>query len=119
MSRYETIGGGGLTRVPPPGVPDVIVCEPAGRNLSCQDLNGDANAAVGSGIYTAVPQRNWRPAPPQRPDNSWALEVAILGHPPTAAEYRLIADLVMSAASSPSTTTSEHAQQVPARPQSR
>ncbi len=41
----------------PADVPAVIVCEPADRNLSCQDLNGDQNAAVGSGIYTAVPDR--------------------------------------------------------------
>ena len=118
MFRYETLGTD-PSRIPPPGVPAVIVCVPAGHGLSCKDLNGDANAAIGSGIYTAVPQRNWRPAPPQRPDNSWALEVAILGHPPTATEYRLIADLVMGSGSTSSGTNSGHVQRVPAPPQSR
>lgn len=101
-------------RASPPGVVAVIVCEPGGRNLSCRDLNGDANAAVGSGIYTAVPDPNWRPAPPQQPDTGWALEVAILGGPPSAAEIRLEEDLLMAATSSSSTTTTGHAQRVPA-----
>lgn len=111
MSRYQQLGGG-LSRVPPSGVLDVIVCEPAGRNLSCQDLNGDANAAVGSGIYTAVPQPGWRPAPPQQPDNGWALEVAILGGPPSAAELRFEEDIVMAATPSPGTTSTGHARRV-------
>jgi hypothetical protein len=117
MFRYATVSAGQST-VPPAGVPDVVVCVPADRDLSCQDLNGDANAAVGSGIYVAVPERNWRPAPPQKPDKSWALEVAILGHPPTAAEVRLEEDLLMAATTS-STTTSGQAQRVPPPPQSR
>lgn len=118
MARYQQLGSS-MSRVPPPGVPAVIVCEPADRNLSCQDLNGDQNAAVGSGIYTAVPEPGWRPAPPQQPDPGWALEVAILGHPPTAAEIRLEEDLLMAATSSSSTTTTGHAQRVPAPTQSR
>lgn len=117
MSRYQQLGGG-LSRIPPSGVLDVIVCEPGGRNLSCQDLNGDANAAVGSGIYTAVPQPDWRPAPPQQPDNGWALEVAILGRQPTAAELRFEEDVVMAATTSSSTTTTAHAQRVPEASQS-
>jgi hypothetical protein len=117
MARYQQLGTS-MSRVPPAGVPAVIVCEPADRNLSCQDLNGDQNAAVGSGIYTAVPEPGWRPAPQQQPDPGWALEVAILGHPPTAAELRLEEDLLMAATESSSTTTTGHAQRVPARPQS-
>lgn len=117
MFRYQQLGVG-LTRVPPAGVLAVIVCEPAGRNLSCQDLNGDANAAVGSGIYLAVPEPNWRAAPPQQPDNGWALEVAILGGPPSAADIRLEEDLLMAATTS-SAATSGQAQRVPPPPQSR
>jgi hypothetical protein len=118
MARYQQLGTS-MSRVPPAGVPAVIVCEPADRNLSCEDLNGDQNAAVGSGIYTAVPEPGWRPAPKQQPDPGWALEVAILGHPPTAAELRLEEDLLMAATESSSTTTTGHAQRVPAGPQSR
>lgn len=118
MARYQQLGTS-MSRVPPPGVPAVIVCEPADRNLSCQDLNGDQNAAVGSGIYTAVPEPGWRPAPPQQPDPGWALEVAILGHPPTAAEIRLEEDLLMAATSSSSTTTTGNPQRVPPPTQSR
>lgn len=64
--RYGTISGGlGFAghRVPPPGVPAFIVCDYAGSGLSCRDLNGDGNAAVGSGIYMAIPNRSWRAAP--------------------------------------------------------
>ncbi len=117
MARYQQLGTS-MSRVPPPGVPAVIVCEPADRNLSCQDLNGDQNAAVGSGIYTAVPEPGWRPAPPQQPDPGWALEVAILGHPPTGAELRLEEDLLMAGNESSSTQTTKQAQRVPAPTQS-
>lgn len=105
LFQYGTLSTS-LTRVPPAGVPVLIVCEPAGRALSCQDLNGDANADVGSGIYQAVQAPDWRPAPPQQPDNTWPLEVAILGHPPTAAELRVMADLVRAGTASSSTSTS-------------
>jgi len=118
MTRYQQLGTS-MSRVPPPGVPAVIVCEPADQNLSCQDLNGDQNAAVGSGIYTAVPEPGWRPAPPQQPDPGWALEIAILGHPPTAAELRLEQDLLMAANASSSTQTLTQARRVPAPTRSR
>lgn len=63
-SRYATISGGetrdGLTHVPPSGIPSTIVCEPARRGLSCQNLNGDERAPVGAGIYSAIPTRAWR-----------------------------------------------------------
>ncbi len=54
LLNYGTLSVG-ESRVPPSGVPALVVCVPAGRDLSCQDLNGDANAAVGSGIYMAEP----------------------------------------------------------------
>jgi hypothetical protein len=116
MFRYGTLSAG-LTRVPPRGVPALIVCEPAGRALSCQDLNGDANAAVGSGIYEALPAPDWRPAPPQRPDNSWALVVSILGHQPTQAELRVFFDMAMTATSS-TRATSGQARRAPPPPKS-
>ncbi len=99
MMRFGTFSTsfgptGTRARVPPAGVPSLLVCEPAGASLRCRDMNGDDSAAVGSGIYAALPAPDWRPAPPQRPDSTWDLEVAILGHPPTAAELRFEADLV-------------------------
>jgi hypothetical protein len=87
-------GGGGSGRVPPVGVPSLLVCQTAGSALSCRDLNGDDSAPVGGGIYAAVPAPDWRPAPPHQPDSTWDLEVAILGHAPTAAELRFEMDLV-------------------------
>jgi hypothetical protein len=87
---------------PPVGVPSLAVCEPAGRLLRCRDLNGDSAAAVGSGIYQAVPDADWRPAPAHQPDPSAQLEVAILGHPPTAPEERFLIDLLRSAATTAS-----------------
>ncbi len=85
---------GTRARVPPAGVPSLLICESAGIGLRCRDMNGDDSAAVGSGIYVAVPAPNWRPAPPQQPDSGWQVEVAILGHAPTAAELRFEIDLV-------------------------
>ncbi|HET6866806.1 MAG TPA: hypothetical protein VFH80_12885 [Solirubrobacteraceae bacterium] len=97
MSHFGTyISGaaGGSQRVPPVGVPSLLVCQTAGRALSCRDLNGDDSAPVGGGIYAAVPAPDWRPAPPHQSDSTWDLEVAILGHAPTAAELRFEMDLV-------------------------
>jgi hypothetical protein len=85
---------GTQARVPPAGVPSLVICESAGAALRCRDMNGDDSAAVGSGIYAAQPAPNWRPAPPHRPDPGYQLEVAILGHPPTAAELRFEIDLL-------------------------
>lgn len=84
----------GRPRVPPSGVPALLVCEPAGPALSCRDMNGDDSAPVGGGIYQALPAPDWRPAPPQQSDDTSQLEVTILGHPPTAAEQRLLIDLL-------------------------
>jgi hypothetical protein len=84
---------GSRARVPPAGVPSLLVCESAGSALRCRDMNGDDSAAIGSGIYVAAPAPDWRPAPPQKPDSSGDLDLA-LGHPPTAAELRFMVDLV-------------------------
>lgn len=109
MFRYSTLSTG-MSRVPPPGVPALVVCEPAGNDLSCRDLNGDGDAAIGSGIYEAEPAPDWRSAPPQQPDSSWALIDAILGHPPTKAEIRFIIDVLATG-----TTSSSGAQEKPTR----
>lgn len=90
---------------PPPGVPSLLICEPAGAVLRCGDMNGDGAAAIGSGIYQALPAPDWRPAPPQQPDPGWQLEVAILGHPPTAAEQRLLIDLLSYGTTSSSSSS--------------
>jgi hypothetical protein len=91
---------------PPAGVPSLLICEPAGALLRCRDMNGDDAAAIGSGIYQALPAPDWRPAPPQQPDPGWQLEVAILGHPPTAAEQRFLIDLLRYGTTSSSSSSS-------------
>jgi hypothetical protein len=92
--RYATFGGAGetrdgLTQVPPPGIPSTIVCEPAARGLSCQDLNGDEHAPVGAGIYGAIPTRSWR-YERVPPENS-SLPPGITF---TRAEYRVLIDML-------------------------
>jgi hypothetical protein len=91
--QYGTYGGGGetrngLTRVPPPGQPATLVCTDAGPELSCQDLNGDAAAPVGAGVYGATPGPGWRTVRSPR---------YIGGLPPTVhftrAEYQVLIDL--------------------------
>jgi hypothetical protein len=96
LAHFGTYTGGVDSggRVPPVGVPSLLVCQSAGTALHCRDMNGDDSAPVGGGIYAAVPAPDWRPAPPRQPDPGWALEVAILGHPPTAAELRFEMDIV-------------------------
>ena len=61
-AHYATIGGAS-NRVPPPGVPEFLVCQDSGSTLSCQNLNGDTHAPVGAGIYGADPARDWGPGP--------------------------------------------------------
>jgi hypothetical protein len=114
MLRFGTLStsltsASGRPVAPPPGVPALIVCEPDGSTLGCRDLNGDDHAAIGSGIYQALPSAGWLPAPPHQPDPGWELEVAILGRPPTPAELRFMTDLLRV------TTTSSGA--TPSRPQ--
>jgi hypothetical protein len=113
MMRFGTfsagLGSGGSSRVPPVGVPSLLVCQTAGRALSCRDLNGDDSAPVGGGIYAAVPAPDWRPTPPQQPDSTWDLAVAILGHAPTAAELRFEIDIARyGTTSSSSSSTGPH-----------
>ena len=88
-SRYGTYGTGGPgQRVPPRGIPELVVCEQLGSGLSCQNLNGDEHAPIGAGVYGAMSAPDWVPAPPQRPD---------YGLPPgihfTRAEYQILIDL--------------------------
>ena len=92
--QYGTYGSGaetknGGTLVPPVGQPATLVCTEAGRGLSCQDLNGDADAPVGAGVYSAVPGPHWRTVRTPR---------YIGGLPPgvhfTPAEEQVLIDLV-------------------------
>jgi hypothetical protein len=92
--QYGTYGSGGetkngKTRVPPVGQSATLVCTDAGRGLSCEDLNGDATAPVGAGVYSAVPGPGWRTVRTPR---------YIGGLPPgvqfTHAEEQVLVDLV-------------------------
>jgi hypothetical protein len=98
---------GTQARVPPAGVPSLLICESAGTTLRCRDMNGDDSAAIGSGIYAAQPAPDWRPAPAQQPDPGWQVEVAILGHAPTAAELRFEIDLVKYGTTSSSASSAQ------------
>jgi hypothetical protein len=89
-SRYGTYGSGssnshGQNLVPPPGQPNVLVCQNAGHGLSCRDLNGP----IGAGVYAAEPGPGWRVAPPQTQPG---------GLPPgihfTRAEYQVLIDML-------------------------
>ena len=104
-SRFGTYGGGGdigngRTLVPPAGVPEFLVCENGGTALNCQDLNGDAAAPVGAGVYMAKPTADWRSATSKR---------ETLGLPPgisfTPAEYRLLIDMLQNASTSSSSSS--------------
>jgi hypothetical protein len=112
-SRYQTYGGGN-GRVPPPGVPEFMVCEDAGRALACQDLNGDPSAPVGAGVYEATQARDWRPAPPQRRDPGLPVGISF-----TRAEYRLLIDLVKTAGSTHSSSGPRRLPRAPVRPSRR
>ena len=108
-SRFGTYGGGGdlgngRTLAPPLGVPEFLVCEDAAGALNCQDLNGDATAPVGAGVYVAEPTADWRPAPPKRQNFSLPPGVSF-----TPAEYRLLADLLRNATTSSSSSNSASA----------
>ena len=98
-----TTGSGGVELAPPPGVPAFVACQPNGPLLACQNLNGDANAPIGSGVYAAMQTADWRPAPPRRPDTQLSFMQRL-----TPAEIRLLLDLIPrgSAASSTTTTSS-------------
>ncbi len=92
-SRYGAYASGSLnsrgqTLVPPPGEPNLLVCETFGPGFSCQNLNGDLTAPVGAGVYSAEVGPGWRIAPPQRRHT---------GLPPgihfTPAEYQVLIDI--------------------------
>jgi hypothetical protein len=111
--QYGTYGSGGetkngRTRVPPVGQPATLVCTDAGRGLSCQDLNGDADAPVGAGVYSAVPGRGWRTVRAPR---------SIGGLPPgihfTRAEEQVLIDLLRLGGRSTSGSSSRGGQAKP------
>jgi hypothetical protein len=96
-ARFGTYSGGphaahgGKQLVPPPGVPSFLACQPAGALLTCQDLNGDENAPVGSGVYMAQLSPGWIPAPAHQHD-----PYSPTGRPVfSSAEYRLLRDLLV------------------------
>jgi hypothetical protein len=107
-SRFGTYGDGstnsrGQSLVPPAGEPNILVCEDAGRALSCRDLNGDQHAPIGAGVYGATVGPGWRVAPRQR------LNTAL---PPgihfTSAEEKVLIDMIRYASSGYSASSSGH-----------
>jgi hypothetical protein len=118
--RYATFGGsgetrGGLTQVPPAGVPTAIVCEPAGSGVSCQNLNGDEHAPVGAGVYGAIPNRSWRYK--RVPPENWQLPPGVSL---TRADYRVLIDMArfatVSHTSGPRSRTAPPAPRVTSTP---
>jgi hypothetical protein len=108
-SHYQTLGGGGAgQRVPPPGVPEFLVCEQARSTLSCQNLNGDQRAPIGAGVYAAQPASDWRPAPAERQGPYLPPGIHF-----TRAEYRVLIDLVRFATTTSSSGARNRAHQVP------
>lgn len=105
VMRYRTfsagVESGSAQRVPPPDVPALLVCEPESEVLACRDLNGDSSAPVGAGIYVALPESNWRAAPPQQADPTSQLISAELGHPLTQREARLVGDILRLSTATP------------------
>lgn len=112
-SRYGTYGTGGPTRhgkvlVPPTGQPILLVCSQAPTRISCRNINGDTATAVGSGVYTAIRQKNWR----------WVNAPRYIGGLPpgvhfTHAEYQVLIDLVRFGATTSQTSGSVQATTTP------
>ena len=116
-TRYGTYGAGGETRhgltlVPPPGIPSLLVCQTAGPTLSCQNLNGDAHAPIGAGVYQANTTRNWR-YEHVSPENAGLLPGISFTH----AEYRVLIDMLRFA--TVTTTASSAGSVTPAHPRHR
>lgn len=87
--RYGTYGGGPDSgRVPPPGVPEFLVCGQVASRLACEDLNGDEETPIGAAVYLAEQARDWRPAPPRQADVSMPAGLRF-----TPAEYRVLIDM--------------------------
>jgi hypothetical protein len=96
LGRFQTLTFG-TSRVPPHGVPLLIVCQRQHATIVCRDLNGDEQTPVGTGIYAAVPAADWVSVPsgaagPMTAVSERMIET-VLGHPFTAAERRLMVDL--------------------------
>jgi hypothetical protein len=103
-SHFATFSGGGETSrgelVPPPGVPEYLVCETAGAALTCRTLNGNLNAPIGAGVYAAEPSSDWRPAPRRRRDSYQPQGINF-----TPAEYRVLIDIAKDATGSASSSS--------------
>jgi hypothetical protein len=106
LARFGSYGAGqinarGQELVPPVGVPEFLVCRPAGRALACRDLNGDPAAPVGSRVYSALATRDWRATRPRTtpspPTGAYAF---------TSAEIRVLRDLAEAAGSTSSSSSS-------------
>jgi hypothetical protein len=100
------IYSGGATSVPPAGVPMWLVCQPSAGPLACRDLNGDEDAAVGSGVYIALAAGDWVPTSRTGGDRQHAiarLMTSIFGAALTPAEMRLLQDLARTTSTQPAT----------------
>jgi hypothetical protein len=102
LGRFQTFSAGssgpnGKELVPPRGVPIVIACAQLRASIECRNLNGDEHAPVGAGIYAAERASNWVSRPTESLQAAYAsserLIVAVLGHPLTTVELRLLIDL--------------------------
>ena len=102
LGRFATMTAGsagtnGKELVPPHGVPILIACAQLHASIQCRNLNGDEHAPVGAGIYAAVRAPNWVSRQAESPRAAYATServiVAVLGHPFTAVELRLVIDL--------------------------
>ena len=95
-SDQAVAGHPGLELVPPAGVATWIVCEQAGTGFRCHDLAAGTGVAVGTPIYRLQPSTDWRavPRPKSQPYEITKLVQAVLRRPPTAAELRLLIDVL-------------------------
>ncbi len=106
MERFQSMQSGasaanGKALVPPADVPVLIVCQQQHAAIGCRNLNGDEQAPIGAGIYGAEPAADWVTNASTSVDTPQGtgerMVVAILGHPFTAAEVRLLVDLARQA----------------------
>jgi hypothetical protein len=106
--HFGTIGAGGAL-VPPPGVPEWLACAQDGMIISCRDLNGDERVAIGSGVYAALPARDWVRGPratAEPPYRTTAQMIkTIFGGWLTAAENRLLLDVATTASTTQSSSS--------------
>jgi hypothetical protein len=91
-----------LQLVPPRGVPEFIVCgESVAGGLRCRDLAGAVGVPVGAPVYDLRPASDWVAVPRSHSHLGAERQLeAVLGRKPTAAEFRVLLDLALPAASS-------------------